>query len=451
VIKLVLSTDYGLLMTAHCTGNYIAMRILHITQRYWPAYGGAEIHLAELSARLAAAGHAVTVVTTDVWDLETFWNRQGRRIPTRSETQRGVMIRRFPLRHLPWPQLSYPGMRRLLWLGAQLGAPLPVLHGLARFAPWCPELWRWLRTTDEPFDLVAGMNIVFEPFMAAGLRFARRRGLPFVLYPLTHLGAGAQPAQDPPSRFYTMRHQLDLVRQSDAVAAQTPTERDFYQQQGVPVEKLHVIGPGVNPDEVVGGDGDRFRQKHQLHRPLVAFFNAMAYDKGAMTVVAAVRRLWQAGRDVDLVMAGSLMSDFRRYLASLPVADRARILVLKSPSDEEKRDLLAACDLLVIPSRVDSFGLTYLEAWLYRKPVIGARAWGITDVISHGEDGLLIPFGDEAALAQAIAQLLDDPALARAMGCRGEAKVYAQHTWEHKFSSVHRLYQQATGLTKVLV
>lgn len=424
------------------------MRILHITQRYWPAYGGAESHLAELSHRLAAAGHDVTVLTTDALDLETFWNPQRRHIAQREESHHGVRIVRFPLRYLPWPGLSYPAMRRLLWLLSMTRpVPLSLLHLGARFAPWCPGLWRWLADTETPFDLVAGMNIVFEPFMAAGLRFARQRRIPFVCYPLTHLGAGPEPGNDPPSRFYTMRHQVDLVRRSDAIAAQTPTERAFYADRGADPAHIHVIGAGINPHEVLGGDGPHFRRQHNLTGPVVAFLSGMAYDKGAVTLVEAVRLLWAAGRDLHLVLAGSLLTAFQRYLDGLPAQERARLIVLPGISDVDKRGLLAACDLLAMPSRVDSFGIVYLEAWLYRKPVIGAQAWGMGDVISDGEDGLLTPFGDAPALADAIVRLLDQPDAAQAMGARGAAKVYAQHTWAHKFALVEALYHQLTDAT----
>ena len=48
------------------------MQILHVTQRFWPAVGGSEIHLKELSTRLVADGHHVTVLTTDALDFELF-------------------------------------------------------------------------------------------------------------------------------------------------------------------------------------------------------------------------------------------------------------------------------------------------------------------------------------------------------------------------------------------
>jgi glycosyltransferase involved in cell wall biosynthesis len=417
------------------------MRILHIIQRYWPAVGGAEIHFGEISARLAAEGHQVTVATTDALDFELFWDRGRRRIEEPTDLHADVRIVRFPVRHLPASNLAYAGVRRLLWLLSRTRiAPLVVLNRLARLTPRVPDLWRWLATTDEPFDLVAGMTICFEPLLEAGLRFTRRRGIPFVAYPLTHLGAGPRPGADALSAFYTMRHQIALVRASTAAAMQTRAEQGFYAAHGAPVDRLPISGPGVTPDRVLGGDGGRFRAQHRLSGPLVATLSAMSYDKGTVHLVEAVRRLWAAGVPVDLALAGTITAPFRTYLAGLPAADRDRLHVLGPVDDAEKRDLLAAADVFAMPSRTDSFGLVYLEAWLYRKPVIGAATWGVSDVITDGEDGVLVPFGDVPALAASLASLLDDPARRAAMGERGERKVYEHHTWERKYAVVRNLY-----------
>jgi glycogen(starch) synthase len=418
------------------------MRILHVIQRYWPGRGGAEIHLGEISARLASEGHQVTVVTSDALDFELLWEPRRRRIPVREETHAGVRILRFPVRHVLNSSLAYPALRRLLWiLSALRPVPVSLMSRLSRLTPWMPDLWHWVETTSESFDLVAGMMVVFEPTVEAGLRLAQKQGVPFVIYPLTHLGAGPQPAQDPPSRFYTMRHQVELVRQSDAVAAQTPTEKTFYQARGVPADRIAIIGPGVNPEQVLGGDAERFRRKHGIQAPLVAFLSAMSYDKGTQTAVEAVQRLWQAGRQVELVLAGTILTPFRQYLDRLPPDDRQRLRVLGPIGEDEKRDLLAACDMLVMPSRVDSFGIAFLDAWLCGKPVIGARTWGVSDVIVERQNGLLVPFGDEAALAEAMAYLTDHPDEAAAMGRQGEALVYREHTWDKKIALVRELYR----------
>lgn len=417
------------------------MRVLHVTQRYWPAVGGAENYLREISHRLAQTGHQVTVATTDALDLELFWNPGRHRVAQATEEVEGVVVQRFPVRHTPFPQLSYPAIRRLLWL-LSAAHPLPValLFRLARLTPWVPDLWRWLATTCEPFDLAAGTTICFEPLIEAGLRFARRRGIPFVIYPLTHLGAGPQPGQDPLSRFYTMRHQVALALASDAIVAQTPAERDFYVARGAHPGRVLICGPGVTPDEVLGGDGQRFRQRYRIAGPLVVSLCAMSYDKGVVHLVEAARQLWRAGRSLDLVLAGAVLEPFQRYLDTLPREDHQRLHVLGAVDDQEKRDLLAAADVFAMPSRTDSFGIVYLEAWLYRKPVIGARTWGVSDVITDGEDGLLVPFGDVAALAATIARLLDDPALRQAMGERGARKALEHHRWERKFELIHDLY-----------
>ena len=145
------------------------MRILHIIQRYWPARGGAEIHLGEISTRLAADGHQVTVATTDALDFELFWDRRCRRVMRREEWHGGVRILRFPVRHLPASPLTYPAWRRLLsLLSAFRPIPAEVLSWMTRYTPWVPDLWHWLESTDDAFDLVGGMTICFEPLLEAG-------------------------------------------------------------------------------------------------------------------------------------------------------------------------------------------------------------------------------------------------------------------------------------------
>jgi glycogen(starch) synthase len=167
----------------------------------------------------------------------------------------------------------------------------------------------------------------------------------------------------------------------------------------------------------------------------------MSPDKGTFHLVEAVRRLWATGRQVELVLIGEVLSPFRKFISEIPAADRARIRLLGPVEEAQKRDALAAGSMLVMPSRTDSFGMAYLEAWVYSLPVIGAATWGVMDVISNGQDGLLVPFGNVDRLTQAMVQLLDSPEEAREMGRRGRKKVIQEHTWQKKCSLVHELYQ----------
>ena len=134
---------------------------------------------------------------------------------------------------------------------------------------------------------------------------------------------------------------------------------------------------------------------------------------------------------MHLVLIGAPLSPFKRFFDDLPNEDKQRIHLLGAVDNTVKLDALAACDMLVMPSRTDSFGIVYLEAWVNGKPVIGADTWGVNTIITE-ENGLLVPFGNISALSDAIIQLLTNPDEAIAMGKNGQEMTLAEHTWEHK-------------------
>lgn len=419
------------------------MRILHVIQRYVPAHGGAEQHLHEIGRRLVQDGHEVVTITSDARDVVALWDPRGARFETHHETIDGVEVRRFPLQHAPGGALTYAAVRRLLWLYSKTPFPLAPAYLLSHVTPRIPGLFHWLRETPEAFDVVAAMTIVFEPLVYEAWRYAQQHGIPFLLYPLTHLGAGPRPGVDDLASFYTMRHQVALVRQADVVFAQTPDEADFYAARGVTRERLVIAGAGVNPEDVLGGDAVCFRERFSIgNRPLVGMIGTLSRDKGAHTVLEAALHLWASGEDFVLALAGFMPAEFARRLESVPPCWRTRIIALGPIDNTIKRHMLAALDVLVLPSRSDSFGIAFLEAWLYGKPVIGAHVWGVRTLIEHERDGLLVPFGDPQALAQAIKYLLDTPEVAAAFGQRGREKVKANHLWAHVYARVRPYYEQ---------
>jgi glycosyltransferase involved in cell wall biosynthesis len=416
------------------------MKALHVIQRYWPASGGAERYMSEISSRLVRDGHQVTVLTTDAGELEYFWNRTKRPYREPSAIHQGVAIDRCPIRHLPVATISYPAVRRIMSLLSGLPVDLtPVLRRLSSVAPWVAALERELGAMPaDRFDLVLGMTICFESLLWPALAYARRAGVPFVIIPLVHLGEAEGSAF---GRFYTMRHQLELIRQADAVVTLTGIEADYLARQGVSPARIVTTGAGADPAEVQGGDGARFRQVYGIEEPIVAALGTASYDKGTVHTVEAMRRLWAAGGDARLVIAGTTLDQFERYLATLEPLERARCHVLGPIDQEVKRDLLAASRLFVMPSRSESFGIVYLEAWLAGLPVIGAAAGAVVDVIDDGEDGFLVPFGDIRSLAERIALLLDNPQLAHRLGQAGRRKAVEQFSWDHVYHRFSQVYE----------
>ncbi len=416
------------------------MHALHVSQGYYPWIGGSQRFFQEMSERLVADGHRVTVVTTDAGELEHFWARGRLTVGPPEEVVNGVEVRRFPVQRRLNRPFFFSVYRRLM---AEI-SDLPVdttglLRWLVRFTPQLPTLESYLAQTETAFDVVHGSNITLDFMLWPAVAFARRRDIPFLIAPAIHLGA---PGERRVQRYYTMRQQMDILRQADALITMTALESDFLAARGVPRERIFCTGAGINPAEVCGGDGRRFRQKHGLEGPIVFYVGTLAYDKGTIHTVEAMRLLWAQGCPAHLVLVGLPMTPLRRYLERLPAELSSRLHVLGFISDEEKRDLLAAGDIFCMPSCTDSFGIVYLEAWANGVPVIGARAGGVPAVIEDGSDGFLVRFGDVAALAGIIARLLDDPALGRTLGRRGQEKVLREMTWEQVYQRVYHVYER---------
>jgi glycosyltransferase involved in cell wall biosynthesis len=160
------------------------------------------------------------------------------------------------------------------------------------------------------------------------------------------------------------------------------------------------------------------------------------HDKGSHQLVEAVKLLWRKIPEVNLVLAGEVLSDFSAYLSRQQLGASGRFFNLGQIGEDDKTDLLASGDLMVLPSRADSFGITYLEAWFYGKPVIGCFAGGVPEVIDDGVDGFLVPFGEAHLLAEYLEKLLLDGALAEKMGQRGRQKVLEKFTWDQVYQRV---------------
>lgn len=112
---------------------------------------------------------------------------------------------------------------------------------------------------------------------------------------------------------------------------------------------------------------------------------------------------------------------------------------------ERYRRALARFDVLCLPSEWEAFGIVLLEAWCAGTPVVATRVGGVPDVVDHGRDGLLVPHGDAAALRDAVASLLDDPARGEAFAERGRAKTLERFTWTRIVDEVARVYDEVTA------
>ena len=113
---------------------------------------------------------------------------------------------------------------------------------------------------------------------------------------------------------------------------------------------------------------------------------------------------------------------------------------LGTVTDDQRLDVLNACDCLALPSAGEAFGIVFLEAWIEGKPVIGPRTAAGETLIRNGLDGWLVPPGDSAAIVEALERWLDEPASARQMGESGRQRVLQRYTWARTADIVEGVY-----------
>jgi glycogen synthase len=137
-------------------------------------------------------------------------------------------------------------------------------------------------------------------------------------------------------------------------------------------------------------------------------------------------RFTLVGEDRPRPDGTTLTGVFRSRHAKSPF--RNRVIFTGQVSDRELETYLAQCDIFVAPSRYESFGLVFLEAMMFSKPVVGCRAGGMKEVIEDGVTGLLAEPGDAASLQATLATLLANPARREAMGKAGRERFLAYYT-----------------------
>lgn len=426
------------------------MKLLFVTPLYRPFTSGATAFVAAMARRLSAAGRQVTVLTTDANAAETLWrpDAQSRGLPER-ETLDGVAVTRRAVRY-PWPTPHAFGVLRRAghWLARSplsLAIQRPLLARLARWMPPLTGLAQTLQRMVAEADLVHAVESSWDGLFTAAAAAAVAQQKPFVAMPLMHLGDAHVRAH------FQMAHQVDAYCRADTVLALSHQERAEYIRLGVAPARVHLIAMGIEPiqppdDPVVVA---AFRQRFDFQGPLVAFLGANTYDKGAFTLALATAQLAAAGTPVTVIYAGpgsdELTSFLARQSSDIRTLLQERVRILGVVDETTKHQLLAACDLLALPSQVDTFGIVLLEAWAHGKPVIGANVGGIPDLVREGQDGLLTPFGAGPALADAIRKLAFTPDLAARLGQAGRERVLQDFTWDRTYQTLLGVYDAVLG------
>lgn len=179
---------------------------------------------------------------------------------------------------------------------------------------------------------------------------------------------------------------------------------------------IHVVHCGV--DDLRPAADERDPERLEL-----LFVGRLEPVKGIAVLLESVGKLVAAGRNVRLTVAGdgALRSDLERRAASL--GDAVRFVGYRS--QPEIRQHLAESDALVLPSFAEGVPVSLMEAMSQERAVVATSVGGVTELVKHGVNGLVVHPGDPIALADALTTLADDPELRRTMGLAGRETVRA--------------------------
>jgi len=214
--------------------------------------------------------------------------------------------------------------------------------------------------------------------------------------------------------------------------------------EDAPPEKVSVIPNGIDFERVRTSSLDaptRIRAELGLvGRPVVLMAARMHPEKGYEHLLGALPRVLAQVPDLVLLIAGAgpLEARYRNLSASSGLEQHVRFLGFR----RDLPDLIATSDLVVLPSLAEAFGLVAAEALYLGIPVVASRVGGIPEIVEDGVDGLLVPPGDDEALAGALLHLLLDTAHRRKLAGAGRGKVAARFSFGQMVQAYERLYDE---------
>ena len=209
---------------------------------------------------------------------------------------------------------------------------------------------------------------------------------------------------------------------------------------------VRVVHLGTTPSRFRPGiDSGPVRRRYGLDSgPWLITVARLDFHKGIDTVIRALPAIRAAvpGARYAVAGVGSRRDALEALVTELGLGDAVRLLGFVPDADLPA--LYNAADVFVLASRrhdllVEGFGIACVEASACGLAVIGSRSGGIPEAIREGETGLLVDPDDPAAVAAAVATVLEDDALRRRLGAAGRAAVEGYYNWDRVTADLIRI------------
>jgi glycosyltransferase involved in cell wall biosynthesis len=374
------------------------LRLAFVVQRYGlDIAGGAEYHCRLIAEHLSRRAE-VEVLTTAASDYISWADHY----PVGTELLNGVRVRRFPVKRPRDPE-RFAAWSHRVFSGSHERAD--ELRWLQEEGPFSPRLVDHVARSRAHYDLFVFFSYryytTYHALMAASGKA--------VLVPT---------AED--DGIYRLSIFPPLFRVPRAIVYNSVEERQMIQEaSGNHEVASDVVGVGSALPARLDPEG--FRRRHGLASPFALYLGRIDLNKGCPQLFDFFRRYRrQTGSELRLALVGKAM---------LPVPEDPGIVHLGFLSDQEKWNALAACQLLVMPSRYESLSMATLEAWWAERPVLVNGACAVLrGQCLRSRGGLYYASYDE--FAEALGLLEARPELRAAMGRNGRRHYDAHYSWD---------------------
>jgi starch synthase len=215
----------------------------------------------------------------------------------------------------------------------------------------------------------------------------------------------------------------------------------------VPANRVHVIHNGIDAQQYSPDSARDVLDRYGIDpgRPSVVFIGRVTRQKGLPVLLRAAEQIDPAAQ---LVLCAGQADTAELQAEVTGLVDRLRASrsgVIWLPgmlAKPEVIQILSHATVFVCPSEYEPLGIVNLEAMACGSAVVASAVGGIPEVVADGETGLLVPVGDEAALASAIDALIRDPARAAELGARGRQRAVAEFSWDTIAAQTAQLYEE---------
>jgi D-inositol-3-phosphate glycosyltransferase len=251
------------------------------------------------------------------------------------------------------------------------------------------------------------------------------------------------------------KSESDIIGCADAICVScTEEERQFIDLYGNPPGTLEIVAPGV--EHAFFAPGEKRGARHALgiafDVPVLLFVGRIQPLKGLDVAVQALAQL--QAKNAQLIVVGGAsgiegneeIEKVMQLARSLGVHNSIRFV--EPQAHHMLSTYYRAADVVVVPSRSESFGLVALEAAACGIPVVASAVGGLLTIIDNGETGYLVPRRDPALFAEHIDELLAHPTMARAMGAKAAAKA-RDYTWSFAAARLRRVYADVSTRDRV--